>query len=111
MSDDTSIKAYWGQLVQKRYWREVVIGMPPKDPWPPTGDMLIRQFDRMTPVQIAKEPASLDMVVACNATYMEVADGRYMRRGFGGMMYTLMEIPALILAYFALVSLIWNVGD
>ncbi|WP_434107974.1 DUF6708 domain-containing protein [Paraburkholderia caffeinilytica] len=109
MSDDSSVKAYWGQLFQKRYWREVVIGLPPKDPWTPTGDMLVYQFHQAKQVQIAGEPMSLDMVAACNATYMEVVDGRYMRRGFGGMMYTLMEIPALILAYFALISLLFNI--
>ncbi|MFM0645428.1 hypothetical protein PQR14_13960 [Paraburkholderia bryophila] len=99
MSDNTSIKAYWGQLFEKRYWREVVIGMPPKDPWSPTGDMLVYQFDKATPTRIAGEAMSLDMVVARNETYMEVADGRYMRRGFGGMMFTLLD-ALLIFAMF-----------
>ncbi|MFM0645425.1 hypothetical protein PQR14_13945 [Paraburkholderia bryophila] len=99
MSDSTSIKAYWSQLFQRRYWREVVIGMPPKDPWEPTSDMLVHQFDKAKPVDINGEPMSLEMVVKRNETYMEVVDGRYIRRGFGGMMFSLLEIPALFIAY------------
>ena len=102
MSDDfvaKEAKTFWGQLFQKRYWREVVIGMPPRDPWEPTGDMLVHEFDKTRPVDVAGEPKSLDMIVARNETYMEVADGRYMRRGFGGMMFSLLEIPALFIAY------------
>ncbi len=98
MSDSTSIKAYWGQLFSKRYWLEVQFGLPPKHPWAPTGDMLVYQFNKAKPAQIAGAPAPLDMVVARNAAYLEVADGRYMRRGFGGMMFTLLLAPLLFAA-------------
>ncbi|MFM0645426.1 hypothetical protein PQR14_13950 [Paraburkholderia bryophila] len=108
MGDSTSIKAYWGQLFQKRYWREVVIGMPPKDPWAPTGDMLVHQFDKAAAVKIAGQPTALDMVVACKTAYMEVADGRYMRRGFGGMMFTLLEVPFVFLVLMPLYFLIFG---
>ena len=108
MSDDRSIKAYWGQLFQRRYWREVVIGMPPKDPWTPTGDMLVHQLDKAAAVKIAGQPIALDMVVACNTAYMEVADGRYMRRGFGGMMFTLLEVPFVFLVLMPLYFLIFK---
>ncbi|WP_081087241.1 DUF6708 domain-containing protein [Burkholderia pseudomultivorans] len=108
MSGDSSAKNYWGQLFSKRYWREVVIGLPPKDPWEPTVDMLAYQLDKVQPTPIQGEPASLAMVVARNETYMEVADSKYMRRGFGGMVFTLMELPVLFIAYYAMIDLILN---
>ncbi|ABB06647.1 DUF6708 domain-containing protein [Burkholderia lata] len=108
MSDDTSAKAYWSQLFSKRYWREVVIGLPPKDPWAPTVDMLAYRLDKTRPTSIEGEPVSLEMVVARNDTYMEVADGSYMRRGFGGMVYTLMALPILVISYAALIDVILN---
>ncbi|WP_264173260.1 hypothetical protein [Burkholderia sp. AU30198] len=40
MSDDASAKAYW---------REVVIGLPPKDPWTLTVDMLAYRLDKTQP--------------------------------------------------------------
>ncbi|WP_321889052.1 DUF6708 domain-containing protein [Paraburkholderia bannensis] len=97
MSDQSSMKAYWGQLFQKRYWREVVIGLPPKDPWPPTAEMLGYEFNKARPAKTSQEPASLGMVITRNESYMEIADGQYMRRGFGGMMYTLMALPAIFI--------------
>ncbi len=108
MSDDSSVKAYWGQLFQKRYWREVVIGLPPKDPWTPTGDMLVYEFDKAARAKIEAKPTPLDMVVARNDTYMEVADGRYMRRGFGGMMFTLLEVPFVFLVLMPFYFLIFK---
>ncbi|MGE8575186.1 MAG: hypothetical protein ACN6QT_08805, partial [Burkholderia contaminans] len=62
MSDDASAKAYWGQLFSKRYWREVVIGLPPKEPWAPTADMLAYPLDKRRPTSIKGEPVSLEMV-------------------------------------------------
>ncbi|MBZ5790728.1 hypothetical protein K8353_11480 [Burkholderia contaminans] len=108
MSDDSSIKTYWGQLFSKRYWREVVIGLPPKDPWTPTVDMLAYPLDKTRPTSIKGEPVSLEMVVARNESYMELADGNYMRRGFGGMVYTLMALPILVISYAALIDVIFN---
>ncbi|OXJ26224.1 hypothetical protein CFB82_34130 [Burkholderia sp. HI2714] len=108
MSDDSSIKTYWGQLFSKRYWREVVIGLPPKDPWAPTVDMLSYPLDKTRPTSIKGDPLSMEMVVARNESYMEMADGNYMRRGFGGMVYTLMLLPVLIISYAALIDVILN---
>ncbi|KAF1039968.1 MAG: hypothetical protein GAK33_00968 [Burkholderia lata] len=109
MSDDASAKAYWSQLFSKRYWREVVIGLPPKDPWAPTVDMLAYRLDKTRPTSIKGEPVSLEMVVARNETYMEVADGSYMRRGFGGMAYTLMALPIIFSSYFISIYTILNI--
>ncbi|WP_423382658.1 DUF6708 domain-containing protein [Burkholderia sp. LMG 32019] len=103
MSDDASAKSYWGQLFSKRYWREVQFGLPPKDPWEPTAEMLAYQLDRSKSVRIEGEPTDLGMAVARNATYLEVADGRYMRRGFGGMMFSLLLAPFV----FALGIVLW----
>ena len=98
MSEDSSIKAYWGLLFNKRYWLEVQFGLPPKDPWAPTNDMLLYQVDRAKPLPVSLVPKPMDMVVALNKTYMEVAEGRYTRRGFGGMMYSLLLTPVLFVA-------------
>ncbi|AIO35756.1 hypothetical protein DM39_4028 [Burkholderia cenocepacia] len=93
--DDASVVTYWSRLLSKRYWREVVIGLPPQDPWPPTGEMLAYELDKTKPTEILGEPVSMDMVVVRNETYMEVADGQYMRRGFGGLAFTLLELPVI----------------
>ncbi|MBN3822201.1 hypothetical protein G3O00_01030 [Burkholderia sp. Ac-20384] len=100
MSDDASAKAYWGQLFSERYWREVVIGLPPKEPWTPTGEMLAYVLSKAKPAKVDCQPASLDMVVVRNETYMEVADSQYARRGFGGMVFSLFELP--IIAFLAI---------
>lgn len=95
MSDESSMKAYWGQLFDKRYWREVVIGLPPRDPWAPTAEMLAYVLNKAKPAKVDCQPDSLDMVVVRNGTYMEVADSQYARRGFGGMVFSLFELPTV----------------
>ncbi len=70
--------------------------------------MLVYQFDKAARAKIKVKPAPLDMVVARNDTYMEVADGRYMRRGFGGMMFTLLMIPFLVVDALVLWSVVTN---
>ncbi|CAG9268839.1 DUF6708 domain-containing protein [Burkholderia cepacia] len=95
MSDESSMKAYWGQLFDKRYWREVVIGLPPRDPWAPTAEMLAYVLNKAKPTKVDCPPASLDMVVIRNETYMEVADSQYARRGFGGLIFSLFELPII----------------
>ncbi|OXJ26225.1 hypothetical protein CFB82_34135 [Burkholderia sp. HI2714] len=93
MSEDASAKAYWAQLFSKRYWREVVIGLPAKEPWAPTVEMLAYVLNKAKPAKVDCQPDSLDMVVVRNGTYMEVADSQYARRGFGGMVFSLFELP------------------
>ena len=95
MNDNSSVKAYWSLLLSKRYWLEVQFGLPPKDPWAPTNDMRLYQVDRVKPLDVSQTPKSLDMVVALNRTFLEVAEGRYTRRGFGGMVYSLLLAPLL----------------
>jgi hypothetical protein len=108
MSDDSSIKTYWGQLFNKRYWREVEFGLPPKDPWTPTSEMLAYQFNTEIPAKITGEPSSQNMAVSQNAAYLEVADGRYARRGFGGMMFSFLLIPLLFADGLALLAVLSN---
>ncbi|KVW04480.1 hypothetical protein WK91_36295 [Burkholderia cepacia] len=63
MSDDASAKAYWDQLFSKRYWLEAEFGMPPKEPWAPTGEMLAYELGKTKPARITGQPTSLDMAV------------------------------------------------
>ncbi|RQT48380.1 hypothetical protein DF046_25720 [Burkholderia cepacia] len=111
MSDDASAKAYWGQLFSKRYWLEAEFGMPPKEPWAPTGEMLAYELGKTKPARITGQPTSLDMAVSYNATYLEVADSRYMRRGFGGMVFTLLLAPLLFVDMLVLISVFTNRFD